>query len=237
LRGDRQQLPLPCDAVFDLAPDPHGLQTGPLEYQAIGMEYQAGGSTLDVNGPAVVAVPADVGDKRIGLLVAFTQGAEIAQGLFKPLQFAGQPGQLPLGSLHLLACSGDPGPARGQLILLADQEPGLGFQAEPQVAKMFLRGLNLRGRGRGFALNGFDPADDILLFAGEQVVQLAPPRLPFRLAGGLLSGSAFGVLGHGARGGLLGLGTRHGLGAPVDDQQEQDQRSHGAQKDRQEGER
>jgi len=95
--------------------------------------------------------------------------------------------------------------------------------------------LHRRRHGRGFALDGLDVSDHFLLFPRQQVVELLASPIPFRLPGGLLGRGKVGFLAHHARGRLLGPGARHGLGPPVDNQQEQDQRSHGAKEDRQEG--
>jgi len=119
----------PGNPPFHFLPDPHRQQAWSFEHHAIGMKDQAGGRTFDVNGPAVIAVPANVGNEGIGLLVAFAQGAKVTQGLLHALQLSAQAGQLPLGGVHFLAGFRDAGPPHGQLFLLVYQLSHLGFQA------------------------------------------------------------------------------------------------------------
>jgi hypothetical protein len=73
-------------------------------------------------------------------------------------------------------------------------------------------------------------ANDLVFLSTKQVVQLASAAFPF----GLMGRGQAGVLGEYARDRLFGLGARNHLRTPVDNQQKQDQRSHGAKQHRQE---
>jgi hypothetical protein len=78
-----------------------------------------------------------------------------------------------------------------------------------------------------------EPAKELLVLLVQQGVQGLAAALPFGLLGLRGPGIFFGLAGSG----LERLGPRDRLGPPVDNQQQQDQRPHGAQEHGQKGER
>jgi hypothetical protein len=106
------------------------------------MKDEASGCTLDINGPAIVTMPAEVRDEGIGLLFALAQGPQVVQRLLQSIELRGEFGQLLFRRLRLLAGLHDSVPARSQLLFPLDQPAGLGFQALPQLPEVRLLGLD-----------------------------------------------------------------------------------------------
>jgi hypothetical protein len=225
--------PLPHDPALDLIADGQPVERNPPEGLAVGVEDQAVGGTLDVQGPAVVAKAAAVGDQRVCVLLPLPGGLEIGQGALDLVQVLGQPGQVGARDCHLLRalCHGRSPPV--DLRLLFHQAGLLGLEPGAQVvrARAFLFDFDTHAPGP--VLNGSHLGLECISFLHNLGVEGQPAALPFGLPG---SGE-LGVLGLGLHHRLERLGSRHGLGPAVDDKQEQDQRSHGAQEHRQKRER
>lgn len=93
--------------------------------------------------------------------------------------------------------------------------------------------FNLLGDEVGLVPAGAQLPLKLAILIVQRLVQKSAAALQLPGAGA----GELGVLGLQAQSSLLGLGAGHDLGPPVDHQQQQDQRPHGAQKHGQKGER
>jgi hypothetical protein len=224
---------LPSHAALDLVADAQAAERDAPEHFVVGVEDQTVGRALDVDGPAVVASAALVGDQGVGVLLALAGGLQLGQGAFDLVQVLGQPGQVGTGGGRLLGPVRGNSPPPGDVRLLLREIGRLGPKAGVQRVGAAVAVLHLGGQGPGPIRGRAELRPQRLVLLHDPGVQGLPPPLPFGLAGG----DELGVLVLGLDQCVQGLGPRHRLGPAVDDEQEQDQRSHGAEQHRQERER
>jgi hypothetical protein len=120
----REFLVLPRGAALNFSPN-FGLRCGQGQGDAVGMENESPRRALDVQGPAIVAALALVGDDGIRLRCSPPRGPQIGQRLFREEQFGVHLGQRRAG----VSCRG--GAVR--LLFLALQRRFLRCQVSPLV--------------------------------------------------------------------------------------------------------
>jgi hypothetical protein len=225
--------PLEGDAAFDFIADRQGRSRQSVQEPPLGVENQPQRRALDVQRMAVVAMLAAIGNQGIRLLLALPQGLQIGQGPFHLVQVCGHPSHLCLGSfckLGLLRYSAAPG---HELCFTLCHPVAFALQALLQFAVTDLGSRRFDRGGFHLAANRLYLSERFLVLLLEQGVQGLAAFFPF----GLAAGACVLVLGGQAGRRLFCLEAGHHFGAAVDHQQQQDQRPHGAQEHRQEGER
>jgi hypothetical protein len=220
-----------------------------LEWQQhgspVGMEDDPEQVAFDIEGPAILAALAAVGDDRIGVAVALASLLQVLQRLFQGQQFGRhardfRPGRVGLGgSLGgvagglLLLLGRSPGrllAASFQGLLLAQQAGLLGLQLLAQPRQLIHVGFQAPGRVAALPLHLQQLGPHCFLLAGQPGPQLQAGPLPvgadlFMTAlplGAACGGGLGGLLGN-LRCRLLRPGQRGQLRPPVHGQQHQDQ--------------
>jgi hypothetical protein len=226
---------LPVDQAFHLSAN----CAGPGQGLVLRVKDQAVGATLDVDGLAVLSPPALVRDQGIRLVILLPEQLDVLESLFQAVQLLGQLEQVlarPLLLLFLLvhlvfSCL--------QVCESFQKAEVLGPHPAFEVLHALLAGLIGCQAGSGFFLDPFDPAAEQGVLLQKQCVQGLALSFPLGLARRVGAGRLRRLIGRGAGRGACGfpecLGPARSLGLPVDDQQQQNQRSHGAEQDGQKG--
>jgi hypothetical protein len=197
------------------------------------MEDEAIGGAFDVDRLAIVAALAPIGDQGVGLLLAVLESKQAAQGSFKLIEVLCQPGQLLLRFLFLLRGPREgAAPLRDIIALLIEIGPLLG-DGLSELLRLRLLILEPAGSGSLFTENLRQLRFELLILLGQDIMQLLALLLPCFLVDrsepGLMQMSLARLVHR--------LGPCGNLRPPIDDQQQQNQRPHGAEQHRQKGKR
>jgi hypothetical protein len=190
------------------------------------MKDDPGCRALDVQGPAVLAAFAAIRHQRVGPLLALPCGFQLGQRLFQSLQIACQRGNFRSRCLTGLLVAPALDARRRQLLLAGGQLNLRRLQLPAHSLAALLDGLYFRARVRELTLGRLELRLHLLLLGRQSCMQRLGTLFPLRLVRGL-SLPQMGC-------GLERLGTHHGAGAPIQHQQQQNERSHGAEKHREE---